>query len=246
MQSWSLSQTRLEKNTPRYNRSRILLQQKLRAAALEHDVPGPLRLFMCTLPHFGLYTRKVPIRGGGRVYSVHTNRVNSGAKMTAFLPTSLMRMSSEGPTVFLSWSPMVSPMTLALWAGLPLPPKFPAELVAGRVQPVESVLAAPPGLVLLVDPGAGKTTFLKVLALNLALGQGEAVAPVLRREAGLVLGKLGWQPEDLDAFVPVPAGMFLNGDKKEEREIAEPYWIGKYPVTHAQYARFIADGGYRQ
>jgi formylglycine-generating enzyme required for sulfatase activity len=76
--------------------------------------------------------------------------------------------------------------------------------------------------------------------------QSAVVAPVLRREAGLVLGKLGWEPEDLDAFVAVPAGTFLYGDKKEEREITEPYWIGKYPVTHAQYARFIADGGYRQ
>jgi formylglycine-generating enzyme required for sulfatase activity len=73
--------------------------------------------------------------------------------------------------------------------------------------------------------------------------QSVEVAPVLRREAGLVLGKLGWEPEDLDTFMPVPAGPFLYGNEKQE--ITQPYWIGKYPVTNAQYARFVEAGGYR-
>jgi len=59
-----------------------------------------------------------------------------------------------------------------------------------------------------------------------------------------VLGKLGWQPEDLDAFVEIPAGKFLYGEEQEACEIAQPYGIGKYPVTNAQYARFVAAGGY--
>lgn len=57
-------------------------------------------------------------------------------------------------------------------------------------------------------------------------------------------GKLGWLPEDLDAFVPVEAGEFLYGDPPKKRTIAQRYWIARYPVTNAQYARFMADGGY--
>jgi formylglycine-generating enzyme required for sulfatase activity len=73
-----------------------------------------------------------------------------------------------------------------------------------------------------------------------------AVEPTLRREAGLILGRLGWRPDDLDAFVEVPPGTFLYGDEEEEREIAHRYWIGKYPVTNYQYERFIEDGGYHR
>jgi formylglycine-generating enzyme required for sulfatase activity len=76
--------------------------------------------------------------------------------------------------------------------------------------------------------------------------QGAEVAPTLRREAGLILGNLDWRPDDLDAFVDVPPGPFLYGDDKEERGIAHRYWIGKYPVTYSQYARFIEDDGYRR
>ena len=38
---------------------------------------------------------------------------------------SLMRMFRLGPAVSLKGSPTVSPMTAALWAGEPLPPKLP-------------------------------------------------------------------------------------------------------------------------
>jgi formylglycine-generating enzyme required for sulfatase activity len=76
--------------------------------------------------------------------------------------------------------------------------------------------------------------------------QSVAVEPPLRREAGLILGDLGWRPDDLDTFVDVPPGPFLYGEEKEKREIGQRYWIGKYPVTNAQYARFIEDDGYHQ
>ncbi|GAB6044029.1 NACHT domain-containing protein [Endothiovibrio diazotrophicus] len=67
-----------------------------------------------------------------------------------------------------------------------------------------------------------------------------------RREAGLLLGEIGRLPEDLDRFLPVPAGPFPYGDKKEERCIETPYWIAKYPVTNAQYRRFMEAGGYEE
>ncbi len=41
---------------------------------------------------------------------------------------SLIRMFRLGPAVSLKGSPTVSPMTAALWAGEPLPPKFPSSM----------------------------------------------------------------------------------------------------------------------
>lgn len=78
------------------------------------------------------------------------------------------------------------------------------------------------------------------------------VAPVYRRQAGLLLGWLGWQPDDpstgsgqgLDEWVEIPAGPFLYGDEGEKRVIERSYRIGKYPVTNAQFARFVEARGY--
>jgi formylglycine-generating enzyme required for sulfatase activity len=67
-----------------------------------------------------------------------------------------------------------------------------------------------------------------------------------RRRAGLILGRLGWRPDDLDAFVEIPPGPFLYGEERERREIPCRYWVGKYPVTNAQYGRFVEDGGYER
>jgi formylglycine-generating enzyme required for sulfatase activity len=75
--------------------------------------------------------------------------------------------------------------------------------------------------------------------------QSENTPPLLRRNAGLILGRLGWRPEDLDEFLEVPPGIFLRGLKKEPVEIPYPYWIAKYPVTNLQFARFVQAGGYR-
>ncbi len=57
-------------------------------------------------------------------------------------------------------------------------------------------------------------------------------------------------------FVRVPAGKFLMGSKEdkalaaeEERpqhtvDLSQEYWIGKYPVTNAQFAEFVKASGY--
>ncbi|MDQ2696731.1 MAG: NACHT domain-containing protein, partial [Pseudomonadota bacterium] len=84
----------------------------------------------------------------------------------------------------------------------------------------------------------------KVAAALIEAMQDGAVAPILRRRAGLALGRLGWRPEDLDEFVEVPPGRFLYGDDRQPREISYRYWIARYPVTCLQYARFMADNGY--
>ncbi|MBI2758680.1 MAG: SUMF1/EgtB/PvdO family nonheme iron enzyme [Chloroflexi bacterium] len=75
--------------------------------------------------------------------------------------------------------------------------------------------------------------------------QSPAIRPDLRRRAGLLLGRLGWHPADLDRFVEIPSGEFLSGLKKETQAIPYRYWMAKYPVTNYQYARFVKEGGYQ-
>lgn len=101
----------------------------------------------------------------------------------------------------------------------------------------EAVLDAQPGGV----PVASKRKVIDVLITTM---QGANVKPTLRRRAGLLLGRLGWTPADLDQFVEIPAGQFLYDDKKETREIPYRYWIAKYPVTNLQFKRFMAANGY--
>jgi hypothetical protein len=46
-----------------------------------------------------------------------------------------------------------------------------------------------------------------------------------------------WKPDGKE-MVRVPAGKFLYGNEKEERELPE-FWIDKTPVTNAEYKRFL-------
>ncbi len=112
--------------------------------------------------------------------------------------------------------------------------------------PGEAVVLAGDAILEVGATGVGAGSREVVTAALLETMRSTKVPNALRRRAGLALDRLGWVPEDLDAFVAVPAGPFLFGDKKEKRTIAEPFWIGKYPVTNLQYARFVADGGYRR
>ena len=94
----------------------------------------------------------------------------------------------------------------------------------------------------------------------------------LRAAAGLALGRLGDPREDVNAPVPVtvliPQGKFIMGSERREgqpgydelsrwEDEATPqgtrfelelpdYLIGKYPVTVAQFRRFIEDRGYER
>jgi formylglycine-generating enzyme required for sulfatase activity len=94
----------------------------------------------------------------------------------------------------------------------------------------------------------------------------------LRATAGDVLGQLGdprfdsdfyflpcrcrGQPEPRHGFVEIPPGSFVMGSKRGDKdayddELGNPaqltipyrYWIGRYPVTVAQYGAFLAAGG---
>jgi formylglycine-generating enzyme required for sulfatase activity len=91
--------------------------------------------------------------------------------------------------------------------------------------------------------------------------EGSDLAPVERALAGRTLAKLGdHRPHltDVDAmqFCFAPAGPFMMGSEATDKEAApdetpvhevvidHDFWIGRFPVTQAQYAAFIQDGGY--
>jgi formylglycine-generating enzyme required for sulfatase activity len=75
--------------------------------------------------------------------------------------------------------------------------------------------------------------------------QDATIRPELRRHAGLLLGRLGWRPGDLDRFVEVPAGEYQAGVKKEAKTIPHMYFVARYPVTNIQFARFVKEDGYQ-
>jgi formylglycine-generating enzyme required for sulfatase activity len=113
-------------------------------------------------------------------------------------------------------------------------------------EPGEAVLLAGEAVLDACPQGVPPRSKSRVIDALIETMQAADVSPELRRRAGLLLGRLGWRPDDLDTFIEVPAGTFLYGDEEEEREISYPYWVAKYPVTNAQYARFIQAGGYQQ
>jgi formylglycine-generating enzyme required for sulfatase activity len=110
----------------------------------------------------------------------------------------------------------------------------------------ENVVTAGEALLDVGEVGVGRRAAVKVTGCLVGTLQDAAVPARTRREAGLVLGRLGWQPGDADAFVEIPPGPFLYGDELEPREIPLRYWIGKYPVTNLQFARFVEADGYGQ
>ena len=77
--------------------------------------------------------------------------------------------------------------------------------------------------------------------------------PVQRATAGNALAKIGDpRPGVLDVMQMemcfVPGGPFIMGDGDERHEnntLKQPYWIGRFPVTQAQFQQFVAAGGYQ-
>ncbi len=84
-----------------------------------------------------------------------------------------------------------------------------------------------------------------VQALQTTMQDGD-IRPELRRHAGLLLGRLGWRPSDLDRFAEISLGEYQAGVKKDAKEIPYMYFIGKYPVTNIQFARFVKEDGYQK
>ncbi|MCP4426861.1 MAG: formylglycine-generating enzyme family protein, partial [Chloroflexi bacterium] len=91
-----------------------------------------------------------------------------------------------------------------------------------------------------------------IAALTDAIGQDDTVAVQQRLLSGRVLGKLKdtQRPAVLTTeqmpMCYVPEGTFWmgEGDALHPNETGEGYWLGKYPVTQAQYGQFVTAGGY--
>jgi formylglycine-generating enzyme required for sulfatase activity/energy-coupling factor transporter ATP-binding protein EcfA2 len=95
------------------------------------------------------------------------------------------------------------------------------------------------------EAGADRPSAAAVIARLIDVMQDRETPASARRDAGHLLGRLGWEPEDgLDVWIGIPPGPFLYGDEKERRETERPYRIGKYPVTNKQFAAFVEAGGY--
>lgn len=69
------------------------------------------------------------------------------------------------------------------------------------------------------------------------------VSQAQRISAATALAYLG-DPRELDHMVDIPGGEFKQG-KDAESTYVMAYRIGRYPVTNAQYARFLADNPFR-
>ncbi len=94
--------------------------------------------------------------------------------------------------------------------------------------------------------GVGRPAAEAVKQALRAAAHNRSLPPAVQRDAGFILGRVGWAPEDLDQFIAIPAGPFLYGDDKHPQVIAEPFAIAKYPVTNRQYRRFVEAKGYDQ
>jgi formylglycine-generating enzyme required for sulfatase activity/energy-coupling factor transporter ATP-binding protein EcfA2 len=109
----------------------------------------------------------------------------------------------------------------------------------------QNIIIAGEALLDVGEVGVGRRAAIHVSGRLVETMQSAEVPPRTRRQAGLILGRLGWGPDDLDAFIEIAPGPFLYGDEKKRKEIPYRYWMARYPVTNAQYARFVEDGGYQ-
>jgi formylglycine-generating enzyme required for sulfatase activity len=120
----------------------------------------------------------------------------------------------------------------SLWSGL-------IAIIAGKeeIEGDENSPKGGPKYLKLVRPA-----LLRVL-------QGD-LSPIERAEAGRALAKLGDSRLEVltcecMSFCHIPAGSFLYGDKKKENLTGE-FWMGRFPVTNAQYRQFVTAGGYAE
>ena len=99
-------------------------------------------------------------------------------------------------------------------------PKVAGEVVEALVEnkpgpPGEAVVLAGDA-VLDTWPGGVPLRSKEHVILELVLTMQDAdIRPELRRHAGLLLGRLGWRPTDLDRFAEISAGEYQAGVRKE-------------------------------
>ena len=101
-------------------------------------------------------------------------------------------------------------------------------------------------------PERHQQTLERIRAWQVDLLRGTQLEASDRTECGQSAGRLGDLREHVLSIKDmemcrVPAGSFRMGeDPPTETEIEEDYWIGRFPLTQAQFAAFVDAGGYRE
>ncbi|MGC1379331.1 MAG: bifunctional serine/threonine-protein kinase/formylglycine-generating enzyme family protein [Anaerolineales bacterium] len=123
--------------------------------------------------------------------------------------------------------------------------KTPPAVMAKHFKPLALPTTWPQGVPVGIGETLGKALaktpaerFAKNAAFIAALHQPfDTVSPVKASSAHTQQSAIQ-NPAGIE-WVEIPAGEFLYGDKNERRSIEKPFLIGKYPVTNAQYKRFV-------
>ena len=81
---------------------------------------------------------------------------------------------------------------------------------------------------------------------------GGELSAIERCDAGNILARLGDPRKDVITcegaeFCIIPSGAFLMGEEYQQHLVELPdYWLGRHPVTNAQFDVFVASGGYNE
>lgn len=125
----------------------------------------------------------------------------------------------------------------------PAPGDIPGWQRAWRAAEMLAVAGEPAA----VADEVGRELWPRARAYLDALLTGGELTPPERAEAGQTLAVLGDPRPGVMTLPPLLtdplAGPFLYGEAKERRSVA-PFQAGVYPITNAQYAQFMAAGGY--
>jgi len=150
-------------------------------------------------------------------------------------------------------------LSVGVWGLANKQPRVAAEVVRAMLkmdcagsEACQNVLLAGACLEDVGEEGLGRAAAGEVIDALTAVSLNRALPPSTQRDAGFSLGRLaGSNPDflaricpDLEAWLPIPAGPFLYGDKKQKVIIEQPFCMAKYPVTNLQFRQFIekADG----
>jgi formylglycine-generating enzyme required for sulfatase activity len=144
-------------------------------------------------------------------------------------------------------------LAVGVWGLLNREPKVSGEVVRAILQmdcsgeaACVNVLLAGACLEDVGTDGLGRVVAQEVTEALLMATHDRSLPPVMRRDAGFILGRTGWTPPDLDGFIEIPAGPFLYDNEKRKVIIDKPFSIGKYPMTNLQYCRFLQANGYQR
>jgi len=142
-------------------------------------------------------------------------------------------------------------LTIGVWGLLNRQPRVAGEVVRAILkmdcagdEAGQNILLAGECLADVEELGLGRAAAEDVKQALLAAAHDRSLPPAVQRDAGFILGRVGWVPDDLDKLIAIPAGPFLYGDDKRTIIIRELFAIGKYPVANLQYRRFVEAQGY--